>query len=656
LSTGFHGGRRVLLAGAAVLATAVLAGPATASTPSRHMLAGSAPRWVSHAKTVAATPKRQQIAFGVLLRMRHQAGAVRTLQAVSEPTSAAYGRWLTNAQFAARYAPARSQVVAVQRWLRAQGFAVTKTFRSGMYVQATGTAAQVERTFGTSLRQYRYRGMTLRSNASPLSLPAATPGAVTGVIAGIVGIDQGSALKQPANTEPGPPPGARYGVQPCSRYYGQKIARNKPKADGRHRPYVVCGYVPQQYQAAYGESHLLAHGINGHGTTVAITDAYAAPTILKDAQIYNRVHHQPRFRPGQFRQIIPGPNGFHDINLCGAQGWYGEETLDVEAVHAMAPGAKVVYIGASDCLSGLDNAWAGAIDNHVADVITNSWTDGTDDISLLGQAYVDFYNQFSLEAALTGITVNFSSGDDGDHTAGGTDLSAKTVEFPADVPFVTGVGGTSVEIGRHGQWLDEFGWQTAYSPLTDGAWGPAEYNSGGGGGTSVLYKQPWYQKGKVPTSISEYYGSTPMRAVPDISMPGDPNTGFRVGETQVFPNGTYWSQYRIGGTSLSSPLLAGVVAVANQAAHHKLGFINPLYYHMLGTRALHDIVAPHRPVLQVRTDFTNFLNAAQGKTFKLQTVDVQTSTLHSIRGYDDETGVGTPRGPAFFAAAARHRH
>jgi subtilase family serine protease len=646
----------VLVAGAAVLATAVLAGPATASSPSRHLLAGSAPRWVSHARTVGATPKRQQIAFGVLLRMRNQAAAVRTLQAVSEPTSAAYGRWLTNAQFDARYAPARSQVAAVQRWLRAQGFAVTKTFRSGMYVQATGSAAQVERTFGTSLRQYHYKGATLRSNASPLSLPAATPAAVTGAIAGIVGIDQGSALKQPANTLPGPPPGARYGVQPCSRYYGQKIARDKPKAHGKHRPYVVCGYGPQQYQAAYGESHLLAHGINGHGTTVAITDAYAAPTILKDAQIYNRVHHQPKFTRGQFRQITPAPNGYGQEQLCDPQGWYGEETLDVEAVHAMAPGAKVVFIAGSDCLSGLDNAWAGAIDNHVADVITNSWTDGTDDISLLGQAYVDFYNQFSLEAALTGITVNFSSGDDGDHTAGGTDLSAKTVEFPADVPFVTGVGGTSVEIGRYGRWLDEFGWQTAYSPLTDGAWGPAEYNSGGGGGTSVLYKQPWYQKGKVPTSISEYYGSTPMRAVPDISMPGDPNTGFTVGETQVFPNGTYWDQYRIGGTSLSSPLLAGVVAVANQAAHHKLGFINPLYYRMLGTRALHDIVAPHRPALEVRTDFTNFLNAAQGKMFRLQTIDVQTSTLHSTRGYDAETGVGTPRGPAFFAAAARRHH
>ena len=245
----------------------------------------------------------------------------------------------------------------------------------------------------------------------------------------------------------------------------------------------------------------------------------------------------------------------------------------------MAPGARIVYVGASDCLSGLDNAWASAIDNHIANVITNSWTDGTDDINLLGTDYVAFYQQFSLEAALTGITVNFSSGDSGDHTAGGTDLAAKTVEFPADLPYVTGVGGSSVLIGRQGQWLGEYGWQNAYSTLTNGTWTPAPpgtYNSGGGGGTSQLFTQPFYQAGKVPTSISEYYGKTPMRAVPDIAMAADPNTGFEVGETQVFPDGTYWDQYRIGGTSLSSPLLAGVVAVADQAHGHSLGFINPL--------------------------------------------------------------------------------
>ena len=592
----------------------------------------------------------------MLLGMRDQAGAEATLKAISDPTNASYGQWLSNSAFDAKYGPASADVSAVQNWLRSQGFTVTSTLPSGMLVEASGSVAQVQQTFGAQLNNYSYQGKTVRANSSELSLPAGTPAAVTNAVAGVIGVDQGSTLKAPADTEPGPPPGARYGVQPCSDYFGQKIAYDKPPAYGRNQPYAVCGYVPQQFQSAYGESSLLDRGVDGRGVTVAITDAYAAPTIYQDAQRYNQVHRQPLFRPGQFSQITPSSNGYDLVNECGAQGWYGEETLDVEAVHAMAPGAKIVYVGAADCASGLDDAWASAIDNHVADVITNSWTDGTDDINLLGTSYVDFYDQYALEAALTGITVNFSSGDSGDHTAGGTDLAAKTVEFPADVPWVTGVGGTSVEIGNRGQWQDEFGWQNAYSGLSNGAWTPTPpgpYSSGGGGGTSQLFTQPFYQAGKVPANISQYYGGTPMRAVPDIAMPGDPNTGFEVGETQVFPDGTYWDQYRIGGTSLSSPLLAGAVAVADDAQHHALGFMNPLYYQMLGTGALHDIVAPRSPVAQVRTDYANFLDASQGFLFRLQTIDVQSSTLHDTRGYDDETGVGTPNGPAFFLGGFR---
>ena len=426
------------------------------------------------------------------------------------------------------------------------------------------------------------------------------------------------------------------------------MATDKPAAYGKHQPYAVCGYTPAQLQSAYGESSLIKQGIDGRGVTVAITDAYAAPTMLKDAQKYNEVHHQPLFTPGQYSQITPDPDGYDNADLCGAQGWYGEETLDVEAVHAMAPGAKIIYVGAADCLSGLDDAWAGIIDSHFANVVTNSWTDGVDDVSLLGNAYVTFYEQFSTEAAITGITVNFSSGDDGDHTTGGTDVASKTVEFPADLPYVTGVGGSSVFIGSKGQWVGEQGWQTAYSPLEDGRWGTAAYSSGGGGGTSQLFTQPWYQQGKVPTSMAEYYSNVPMRAVPDIAMDADPNTGMLVGETQVFPDGTYWDQYRIGGTSLASPLLAGVVAVADQAHHKALGFINPLYYSMIGTSALHDIVAPKSPLAQVRTEYVNGVDNKQGKLYKLQTIDVQTSTLH-------DTPVTTTRpawvpraGPAFF--------
>ena len=91
-----------------------------------------------------------------------------------------------------------------------------------------------------------------------------------------------------------------------------------------------------------------------------------------------------------------------------------------------------------------------------------------------------------------------------------------------------------------------------------------------------------------------------------------------------------------------------MVAVADQLGHHSLGFINPLYYKLLGTPAIRDIVAPKSPVAEVRTDYANFLNDSQGKLFRLQTVDVQSSTLHDTPGYDDETGVGSPGGLAFF--------
>jgi subtilase family serine protease len=645
-----------LLATGTVIGLTAAAGAASAAPQGRHPLDGSMPKWLSQAHDMGTSAATQQMNFGVLLGMRDQAGAAATLQAISDPSSSSYGKWLTNAEFDARYAPAKSSVTAVQGWLRSEGFQITKTLPSGMYVEASGSVSQVENTFGTSVHNYSYLGKDVHANNSQLSLPANTPAAVISAVTGVIGVDQGTTLKHTADTLPGPPPGNRYGVQPCSAYYAQKVATDKPEAYGKHQPYAVCGYGPQQLQGAYGESALLKAGINGRGTTVAITDAYAAPTIYQDAQKYNKVHNQPLFKPGQFSQITPDPNGYDQEDLCDPQGWYGEETLDVEAVHAMAPGAKVVFVGASDCLSGLDNAWAETIDSHVADVITNSWTDGIDDITMLGTDYVTFYEQFSTEAALTGITVNFSSGDDGDHTAGGTDLASKTVEFPADLPYVTGVGGSSVFIGSHRQWLDEYGWQTDYSTLTNGAWTPAPpgtYSSGGGGGTSQLFTQPFYQAGKVPASISQYYSSTPMRAVPDIAMDADPNTGMIVGETQVFPDGTYWDQYRIGGTSLSSPLLAGVVAVANQVHRHPLGFINPLYYRLLGSSALHDTVAPTSPVAQVRTDYTNFLDNSQGKFWRLQTVDVQTSTLKDTPGYDDETGVGTPRGPAFFLSALR---
>jgi subtilase family serine protease len=138
------------------------------------------------------------------------------------------------------------------------------------------------------------------------------------------------------------------------------------------------------------------------------------------------------------------------------------------------------------------------------DIIAGSWTFSNEDTDNPGQSIVDSFQYFSLEAALTGQTMLFSSGDS-DYTGGGTDLSAKMVPSPTDLPNVTSVGGTSVAIGRTGRRLGEWGWgwENAYSVLSeDGtSWEAPAYSSGGG--PSQLLAQPFYQKGVVPSQITD---------------------------------------------------------------------------------------------------------------------------------------------------------
>jgi subtilase family serine protease len=655
----------------------VAVGTQADAASARHPLPGSAPAWLGSATKTSDTKNSEDVSFGVLLSLRNQADAEATLADVSDPNSPSYGDWLTNAQFNAAYAPSASSVSAVKSWLTSQGFSVGATLPSGMYISAHGPADKVEATFGTNLANFKLGGTTVRSNTSELSLPDNTPAAVLSAVGGVLGLDQAVTLKtpnksgagssgdQPSSVLPGPPPGFRSVTQFCSKYFGQAKANKVPAAYGKTLPWAVCGYTPSQLQSAYGLDNLISSGLDGSGVTVAITDAFAAPTVVADSKTYNSRHGVAQFTNGQFSQILPADSEYDPamIDLCDAQGWYGEETLDVQAVHNMAPGANVVYVGGSDCGSGLDVAWAETIDNHVADIITNSWTSYYDDPSIIPADYADFYYQFSLEAALTGISVLFSSGDAGDHTQVVSDDpadSAKSVEFPADLPFVTGVGGTSLQVGSKGEYVGENGWQTAYSAPYDGSgqWSalPGTYRAGGGGGTSVLFSQPWYQAGVVPSAISHWSPSgtsaTAMRTVPDVAMDADANTGMVVGETQEFPDGTYYDEYRIGGTSLASPLFAGVLAVTSQQAHRELGFVNPVLYNQVGHSSVHDVKAPSSPVAQVRPNYANGFDITNGLVSMVATIDVQFTSLHDTVGWDNETGVGTPNGASFVSAVS----
>src|SRR4029450_5674422 len=136
-------------------------------------------------------------------------------------------------------------------------------------------------------------------------------------------------------------------ARPCWAYYGENLATNVPQFGGHTLPYAPCGYVGSQFRSAYEGSTTL----NGAGVTVAITDAYAAPNIVSDAATYASRNGDAAYAAGQFSQSLP--KTFTRVNFgqrqCAANGWYGEETLDVEAVHAMAQGAKIRYYAPASC-------------------------------------------------------------------------------------------------------------------------------------------------------------------------------------------------------------------------------------------------------------------------------------------------------------------
>jgi subtilase family serine protease len=141
-------------------------------------------------------------------------------------------------------------------------------------------------------------------------------------------------------------------------------------------------------------------------------------------------------------------------------------------------------------------------------------------------------------------------------------------------------------------------------------------------------------------------GKNRGRVVPDISMDGDPNTGFLVGETQTFPDGVYYDQYRIGGTSLSCPLFSGLMAVANQLDHLDHGFVNPLLYQSASrTGAITDVRDVAGGV--VRVDYADGVDASDGTVTSVRTFDFQGLAIRTTPGYDNVTGLGTPNGLAF---------
>ncbi|MEU1593553.1 S53 family peptidase [Streptomyces sp. NPDC005708] len=627
-----------LLAGA--LALGIPAAHA-ANNPGRDALAGTKPAWATAKADKGATSNSAQVSARVYLAGRNAAGLAAYAKAVSDPASPLYGKYLSAKQTQQRFGATKAQVAAVTSWLKAAGLQVTAVTQH--YVAVTGDVAAAERAFGTQLHNYAKGSKTYRAP----SKAATAPESLNGAVLTVTGLD--NAPHKSSHSDQLPPPDAVFkNSGPFSSYYGSDIANTLPDAYGTKIPYAVQGYTGKQLRAAYG-----AGTRTGRGVRVAITDAYASPTIAFDAATYAKKHGDAGYTGGQLRQVLP--KNYTKTEECGAAGWYGEETLDVEAVHAVAPNASITYVGAASCYDDdLLDSLNKIVDGHLADIVSNSWGDieanETPDIAAA-------YDQVFQFGAVEGIGFYFSSGDNGDEVA---HTGTKQVDTPANSAWVTAVGGTSLAVGKGDKYQWETGWGTEKANLSaDGkSWTgfPGAYTSGAGGGTSKTVAEPFYQKGVVPNALATANSAAGNRVVPDIAAIADPNTGFKVGQTQTFPDGSQqYSEYRIGGTSLAAPVIAAVQALAQEARGGKaIGFANPTIYAKYGSKLYHDVVdkPTGKDLAVARVDFVNGFDAADGLAVSVRSLG-KDSSLSAVKGYDDVTGVGSPA-PGYVESYRRH--
>lgn len=504
----------------------------------------------------------------------NDAGLQRFAHQVSSPKSKFYGHYESISRLARRYGASVRTRHLVAGYLRSVGARRVKIDATGLFAYATVSAGLADRLFSTSLEQFRTAtGARFISPAAGV----AVPGALQGLVRSVIGLD----------TEPLATPGAsinraspavrlraahgRFTVHPglsalvASQPSSYLLRTGTPRGCAAGQSAGETGgdpntaaFTPNQYLTAYGFDPLHNAGYRGQGVRVALieVDGYRYRDLQTFAHCFGLdIPALTAYGVGVQHALAPGP----------------ETTLDLQVLDSAAPDLKAidVYESKSSIADAL-RALTAPLQNpgKIPQVISAS-------LGLCEPVVREVIGRGGLRAAesafamvaAAGTSFLASSGDQGAEDcrdSHGNPAGLLAVNYPSSSPWITGVGGTNIELNSSNNLAGQLVWNdTSDQP-----------GSAGGGGHSVLFGRPFFQHGFVSGS---------RRVVPDVALLADLVPGYAIYCTAgslCQGAGSGWQS--VGGTSAATPLLAGGVALADQAAHavkrQAVGFLNPLLY------------------------------------------------------------------------------
>jgi hypothetical protein len=582
----------------------------------------------------------------VLKRSPEQEAALEILlEHQQDKDSPMYHQWLTPAQFGEGFGPAAADIEKVTQWLGASGFEVTHVSASHLFIEFSGNATQVRQAFGTPIHTFAVKGQQRYANTSDPSIPAALAPVV-------YGIDSLNNFQKQAQSIPrGNRSAARAKLGAPNYTFGG--------GTGQVSDYAI---VPYDFATIYDLLPLWNAApapINGAGQTVAIVgrsdvNPADAPTFWSYFGLDGTNAPEPKLTI-----TYNGPNP-------GKTDDEAEADIDTQWAGAVAPGATVNLVVSASTAStdGVDLSALYIVDNNLATVLSESY--GACESSM-GATGVQFYGSLWEQAAAQGISVFVSSGDNG--AAGCDDSSAPAqqglqVNGIASTPFNAAVGGTDFD--QYQTWstywsstnntitkqsakgyIPETTWNDSctngiFASLTGGSTS-AEANcnnptfksyldsTAGGGGQSSSWLKPAWQTGTPGDNA---------RDLPDVSLfasNGFLNSYYLICQSDASSGVCDFGAYGFGGTSVSSPQFAGIMALINQKTGSAQGIPGLKLYKLAAQQpsTFHDIPAGSTIAMPCKTGTPNCTTSKTGDASGIL------SGYNTAAGYDLATGLGS---------------